>query len=384
MGEIIIKYRYERYDSYPFASLTDSNGMTNVILDNCLSRHHIIAFPYMYAFGAMILTYLHIKYNPNKVSIQDSELLNFYKYYYNAYVKNIDYNITHDNRKRFHNPNNKSNPNNDNNARRESARKQYYSRPNTENTATDTGTIVPAVLEESHRFYGNAINYHFTDTNSVATLNRLAWTPENLFIGPAGKFRGDDPASNCDKIPISMKARSCNSKSFNRYLYDKYQQMLADKRKYDIALTKNDYGYIYIDETELIDFSTNFLSRLKNLTAVRREHNTLVNDWVAIRRNSNGRISSACFKIYIDTNKEHQAKYEQKKYNDYVLCLAYNSSSFIKSHNTPNLNICQEQYVSIFGMKSENNIFSFKGVVIKGQVPKNQAHQEIGALLSSM
>lgn len=36
------------------------------------------------------------------------------------------------------------------------------------------------------------------------TLYKIAWMPQNLFIGPAGKIRSDDPSQNNDKLPIGM------------------------------------------------------------------------------------------------------------------------------------------------------------------------------------
>ncbi|MBD5470809.1 MAG: hypothetical protein HDR19_06800 [Lachnospiraceae bacterium] len=42
------------------------------------------------------------------------------------------------------------------------------------------------------------------NNNIQNTLYGIAWMPQNLFIGPAGKIRLDDPSQNNDKLPIGM------------------------------------------------------------------------------------------------------------------------------------------------------------------------------------
>ena len=42
------------------------------------------------------------------------------------------------------------------------------------------------------------------NNNIQNTLYGIAWMPQNLFIGPAGKIRSDDPSQNNDKLPPGM------------------------------------------------------------------------------------------------------------------------------------------------------------------------------------
>lgn len=314
MARIAIQYLYQRREAFPFCEPYAIKGMEQNELDSRLSRHHIIAFPYMYALGVIVVAYLY-RYRMERDS-RIREIEDFYKYYYG--------------------------------------------------NETPNGTDLWRVLQENHICHGDRNRLNFTQGNCVAVFNRLAWTPENIFLGPAGKFREDDPGQECEQIPLSMRCLQTE-----RYLiwvlYEKYRQVLC-RQKSTLAMRTNETGYIEIEEQELVEIGKVFLHHLAGKRALGGGYRTLVCDWVARRYDKSSQGNRSCFLIDFEIGAEERKAYNEKtnapykNYHPYVLRLARNSSSFIHS-SMQCISICQDMYVVIFGIVKEGNIYAFKGML---------------------
>jgi hypothetical protein len=137
-------------------------------------------------------------------------------------------------------------------------------------------TIIEEGANRIGRIDGNT--YSLGGTISVQQ-NRFAWLPWNLFIGPAGKFRFEDPSQGVEKnLPLKMPNRD-EIENLNRCFKSLGAAYLSD--------SAGDICPVTLDENKLENFARSaarFLSALKqnNLTP----YDSLVEDWVLAENSS--------------------------------------------------------------------------------------------------
>lgn len=315
-----IHYSYESRGGYPY----QDTG-----LGNNLSRHHIIAYPDMYAIGAIVLAYFRIldmEYANYKV--KDFYLSNDYRKF-ETYYRTIYYDANGD--------------------RRESGIAR-----------NEMNNVMEPLRAQQEWFADTRINLF--DSWAQGVLNKLAWTRNNLFIGPTAKFRCDDPEQKCDSLPLSMR-----NTDFVKWVYEAvYNRYIRAGQ--EIAKAAGGRGCIILEKDMIKTIGHEFINRLPNMP---REHKTKVGDWKAVcsdeQRNRTG--SNEKYSIYFERNtRKYAERYQEIKRWKLELCKAsVPASGPVMATGT--------KTVALFGMERKGKDTYLKGI-IGGNGPERETQQE--------
>lgn len=150
--DISIKYPYERTGNYPLAGAGNLNAG--------LARHHILSFPFMLSFAVVTFWYIATHQN-DAASYAEAMLDNFFR----------------------------------------------DDKRNQNGWLTLCGCFNK---KDTQLYFGQEIQ------DAKSALNWICWAESNLFIGPAGKHRIDDPSQKMDHIPLSMGATKKGKKVMDK------------------------------------------------------------------------------------------------------------------------------------------------------------------------
>ena len=134
--------------------------------------------------------------------------------------------------------------------------------------------------------YGdNVIKVYYPDDNQVlrGILSRISWTDDNLFVGPAGKYRNDDPSQQNDKIP-----RSVGKWRFTDELISAFS--LLNQPVPHVEGQGGKSFAVHLNERVMTQIVDKFLGVYPN-PASPLIRSTLVQDWVA-------QVGNRCYPIF--------------------------------------------------------------------------------------
>jgi hypothetical protein len=161
-------------------------------------------------------------------------------------------------------------------------------------------------------------NYSFGDSLHPEQ-NQFAWLPWNLFIGPAGKFRGDDPSQGNDRIPLSMPDRN-DIETLNTCL-----QGLG------VAYPPQSEGASYpvnIAETKFNKFVMNAVNIMNKFNPEKTTpYDSLIKDWV-LKGLSSSRSTE--YNVFLTSSPTLQDSTEKKYYQFYVRTNSHRPSKVVR------------------------------------------------------
>ena len=275
-------------------------------LEDSLARHHIISYPHMYEFGVIVLAYFQILYNEDR--LEQDECFKKFSQYYNI-----------------------------------------------------SNHLVTGILKKRKEY--KIFDY---EKEAKGVLNQIAWTQANIFVGPAGKYRCDDPEQGKDGIPLSMR------NSFS----PKIQSIRSNKGiPGSPAMQKGSIGNIAIGKTEICNIGKIFMNALPE---TRNLHNTKVGDWAAVQEigiiknnpgsnnqrngNANNFTRGVCYPIFF--KKSNSRSDQEKETFGFKLRLKNNKNNFCSS-NTNKEKICNEKIVVILRLYQTRNDYFVEGIIKK-------------------
>lgn len=326
-----INYLYLR-GNYPYGNVAD--------LGNNFSRHHIIAYPNMYAIGAIVLAYFRIldmEYANYKV--KDFFLSNDYQKF-ETYYRTIYYDA--DGR-----------------------------RGETGISKNEVDNAMKTVREQHGKAADTRICLY--DSWAKGVLNKMAWTKNNLFIGPTAKFRCDDPEQECDCLPLSMKGTD-----FVQWLYEAvYNRYLRTNT--EIARTANAQGRIILETDIIKAIGHEFIARLPYTP---REYETKVEDWRVVCCDKRGnRIGpDVNYNIYFEKNaQKYTGEPSDTDYLDKLRKIEYWKLELVKdsaSHSAPVRQTDPKMTAVLFGIRREGVDVYLQGI-LGGNGPEREAQQKL-------
>jgi hypothetical protein len=161
----------------------------------------------------------------------------------------------------------------------------------------------------------------------VASLRRVCWAESNLFIGPAGAYRTDDPSQCKEKYPLSMDEKQVKKADA---VWKKWSTISSAR------ITGEDNQFITFsleDDEKLADFVSAFLEYINYTQDI---HVTRYDDWaavpydgvkevytfwVALQKNTDGKAEKTFqFRLRDKAANEEEPvvcmiSFDQKKYN---------------------------------------------------------------------
>lgn len=229
-----VRYDYSRNDY----SRNDYSEERKTFGSN-LTRHHTIAYPHMYEFGVIILTYFqllrdHLDKDPCFLRFQD-----------------------------------------------------YYRGQNAVNVR-----MIHTILSEHTGELHDEVNYRENKCRNF--FMTVAWTKANLFTGPAGKLRRNDPGQGVDQVPLSSDASA-----FIR----KLKELRASGIEGQIPVNQGDNGWINLREDKIYKIAREFIRALPSTACL---FETKVRDWRAVLY-GNGFANQAydTYDIYFSNNPKN-------------------------------------------------------------------------------
>lgn len=136
-------------------------------------------------------------------------------------------------------------------------------------------------------------------------LKKIAWTHDNLFVGPSGKYRDDDPSQGTDGIPISV----------GRWDFPNTMQTLFREIKSYVANEKDQIGTINIEEHKMKRIAEGFIRAIRWREQAMPEESR-VSDWVVqITKCNGGRTEPGYFPVFFpkSAGKEFDLRSEMAK-----------------------------------------------------------------------
>lgn len=225
-----IEYDYKRNNYVGGGKVYDSDN---------ISRHHIVSYPHMFEFGTILLAYFQI--------LGDGLLGDLYF-------------------KRF---------------------LEYYGVHSSTNLST-----IQTILKEQRSGLRDAFNY--CEKNCRNFFMTVAWTDANLFTGPAGKLRADDPGQSVDGVPSSLTLNSFETALINI--------RMSGIIKGKPALSKGERGSINLEERKIAEIAREYIRNLPNITC---PYETRVSDWLAVPLEANRSRQYDCYDIFFSTNPKN-------------------------------------------------------------------------------
>ena len=141
---------------------------------------------------------------------------------------------------------------------------------------------------------GNKISFVGKKGQIGPILKQIAWTHDNLFVGPSGKYRDDDPSQRTDGIPISV----------GRWDFPNTMQTLFREIKSYVANEKDQIGTINIEEHKMKRIAEGFIKALP-LRAQAMPKQSRVSDWVVqITKCNGGRTEPGYFPVFFPKSAE--------------------------------------------------------------------------------
>lgn len=214
------------------------------VLNNTLSHHHMLSFPRIYALGAIVMASAAIKGDCNGFTTR---------------------------------------------------LQRYY------------GAAIPTLApKDLPKVIGHTISYPEDNNSLHQVLTTIGWTSDNLFIGPSGVYRSDDPSQGNDTRPDSM-----SSWAFPETVINIFQN--AGISVPNVSGTGGTYHAIRLRDNQIHDIANKFLGAISKITPRLRE--TIVSDWVAQiddpRRS--GRYRSQCYPIFFASSSGGQTQSNDAK-----------------------------------------------------------------------
>ena len=180
-----LEYDYRRND-YPHGGDT---------LGAHLSRHHVVCYPHMYAFGVILLAYFQLL---GDALDSDAKYQKFLRYYGR-------WSATND-------------------------------------------SAVHNIVRACKNGQRDVLNYY--DDKCRNFFKEVAWTESNLFIGPSGTLRADDPGQGIDTVPVSM-----GQDGFIRRLIELRGRGIPG----EIPMSADQAGFIRLDGKDISDIARGYL-----------------------------------------------------------------------------------------------------------------------------
>lgn len=233
-----LEYEYRRND-YPHAG--------DMPLGAHLSRHHVVCYPHMYAFGVILLAYFQLL---GDALDSDAPYQKFLRYY-----------------------------------------GQW--------SATNDSAVHNIVRA---RINGQRDVLNYCDDKCRNFFKEVAWTKSNLFIGPSGKLRADDPGQGIDAVPVSM-----GQDGFIRRL----MELRGGRISGNIPMSEDQVGFINLDVNAISDIARGYLDKLPDVPVL---HESRVSDWRAVSlADAGSNRSHEAFAIFFSKNSKNN-KHESRGY----------------------------------------------------------------------
>lgn len=275
-----------------------------------LARHHIISRVHMFEFAVILLAYFQMKYADVGGGLsKDSEFCRFMSYY------------------------NKS--------------------------GLNEGEVLKILGRREIKAPGykyDSFTYSMGDTEKNAA-NQTVWTRANLFTGPDGRFRYDDPGQDYDGIPFSMP-----DSSFSQQLYHIRAGGIPGRP----AMEDKGWGYLALDQKRIFQIAETFIHALPPTMQV---HDTKVSDWRAVMLKKGQLCKESCYKIFITKNRKNHGK----EIGKFRLGLVTGAASFQKRPCIPY--VVKGKVAVIFGT-GVDEYGDFLWGVIKDEEPDHCAQQD--------
>ncbi len=281
-----------------------------------VSRHHAISYPHMYMFGVVLLAYFQIEWN----SFEGNESNRSKR------LERIDL------FQKF---------------------QKYYG----ESSATNSSSI-QSILKD-HMNEGDDL-FNYTDRNCQNFFMQVAWTDANLFMGPAGKFRSDDPGQGLDGIPLTLGS-------------DEFIKKLGELRDAHFitglpAMNQNQpsNSWINLEKEDIAYIAKEYLQHLPKSIIRQRPYETRVSDWCAVVESADNRPNNKCYDIFFGRG----IKQPREEIVRFKLVLAENPqyipAAKFKYH------LCRDKVVVLIGIDHTRKDDFFIGVIRN----KENSHRE--------
>lgn len=233
-----LEYEYRRND-YPHAG--------DMPLGAHLSRHHVVCYPHMYAFGVILLAYFQLL---GDALDSDAPYQKFLRYY-------GQWSATND-------------------------------------------SAVHNIVGNCKNGQRDVLNYY--DDKCRNFFKEVAWTESNLFIGPSGTLRADDPGQGIDTVPVSM-----GQDGFIRRLIELRGRGIPGV----IPMSADQAGFISLDVKDISDIARGYIEKLPDVPVL---HESRVSDWRAVPLADVGsNRSHEAFEIFFSKNSKNN-KHESRGY----------------------------------------------------------------------
>ena len=144
-------------------------------------------------------------------------------------------------------------------------------------------------------FRNNALEINVDE--NMPHLVWICWAEPNLFIGPGGKYRDDDPSQKMEQFPLSLPA---GQKRLAKAVAEKWKDMSSSR----IVGKEGDMISVAFDERKLPKFVECFLDYIGYVGkgGAQSIYRTAFGDWVVAKNGANpGEVSQFVIKI---TNRE--------------------------------------------------------------------------------
>lgn len=184
-------------------------------------------------------------------------------------------------------------------------------------------------------------NIFSLDTNNISLINALytvAWTPGNLFVGPASKLRSDDPSQRQDKNPLSMPPAQ---KTFVSKLTNASSCITSYVPNVD-GMGGTSTTAISISPSGLSQLASHFFTAISSPAI---QLNTLVKDWYV-------EIDRTKYHVYFHQGRERRLPEGTKTFK-----IAVAQSSDRLSNN---------RCVKIYGYRDRGQDSKFEGIIVSG------------------
>lgn len=285
------RYEYRR---------SDYSGNGRALNSSNLSRHHTIAYPHMYEFGVILLSYFQLL--RDKLD-QDPCFLRFQDYY--------------------------------------RGRNEVSSQ-----------TIQTILSRHTGELNGE---FDYRENECRGFFKTVAWTESNLFTGPAGKFRRNDPGQGMDQIPVSSEASA-----FIR----KLKELRGAGIEGSIPVNQGENGWINLREDKLCSIARGFIEALPQTS---RLLETKVRDWrAALYGNGMANQGYDAYDIFFSKNPKN----DKLEHFEFQLELAENPAFIPARQRRQRLN--NDSVAVLTGIGHAGNRDFFFGVLKK----KNRAFEE--------
>lgn len=114
-------------------------------------------------------------------------------------------------------------------------------------------------------------------SGNIGDLNKLCWAHSNLFIGPAGKYRDDDPSQKVEECPLNMDKRQ---KGLSKEVIDIWSKHVSSSR---IVGERDQYITVKINMEGMGIFVPKFFEYLNYTTEI---YVTGYDEWAVVLENS--------------------------------------------------------------------------------------------------